>query len=82
MKSNPAGGIVFFDGTTVLLGTFGVNQTARPVRLVGYKVDGAKYCVTTDRYDLSTEQVAMATSFAGTSRLFSAGGSGICTSIT
>jgi hypothetical protein len=51
--------IVFYDAL-VLLGTPGVNQTEKPVRLVGYKVDNVNYWVATDRFDLSAEQVASA----------------------
>lgn len=51
--------IVFYDAL-VLLGTPGVNQTEKPVRLVGYKVDDVNYWVATDRFDLSAEQVASA----------------------
>lgn len=54
-----AGGIVFYDAT-VQLGTSGANQTTKPVRLVGYRVEGTKYWIATDRYDLSAEQIAMA----------------------
>ncbi|KHE90477.1 MAG: transposase [Candidatus Scalindua brodae] len=52
-----AGSIVFYDAT-VLLGTPNVNQTIKPVRLVGYRVDGKKYWVATDRYDITAEEVA------------------------
>jgi len=55
----PADSIVFFDAT-VLLGTAGVNQTQRSLRLVGYEVDGVKYWIATNRYDLSAEQIAQA----------------------
>jgi hypothetical protein len=51
--------IVFYDAL-VFLGTPGVNQTEKPVRLVGYKVDNVNYWVATDRFDLSAEQVASA----------------------
>jgi hypothetical protein len=50
---------VFFDAR-VLLGTPGVNQTEKPLRLVGYTVADKKYWIATDRFDLSAEQVAMA----------------------
>jgi hypothetical protein len=50
------GSIVFYDAT-VLLGTPNVNQTKKPVRLVGYRVDGKKYWVATDRYDITAEEV-------------------------
>ena len=49
---------IFFDAK-VLLGTPGANQTNEPVRLVGYIIEGKKYWVATDRYDLSAEQVAL-----------------------
>jgi len=49
---------IFFDAK-VLLGTPNVNQTNKPVRLVGYVIDDKQYWVATDRYDLTAEQVAM-----------------------
>ncbi len=49
---------VFYDAI-VLLGTPGVNQTKKPIRLVGYIVDGTKYWVATSRFDLSAEQIAL-----------------------
>ncbi len=49
---------IFYDAI-VLLGTPGVNQTQKPVRLVGYTVDGTKYWVATSRYDLTAEQIAL-----------------------
>lgn len=48
---------VFYDAI-VLLGTPGVNQTKKPVRVVGYIVDGINYWVATSRYDLSAEHIA------------------------
>ena len=51
--------IVFYDAM-VLLGTPGVNQTEKPIRLVGYKVGGVEYWIATNRYDLSAEDVAQA----------------------
>lgn len=36
----------------------GVNQSKEPVRVVGYTVDGIRYWVATNRYDLSAEQIA------------------------
>jgi len=50
--------IVFYDAI-VLLGTLGVNQTEKELRLVGYRVDNVNYWVATDRYDLTAEQIAM-----------------------
>ena len=48
---------IFYDAM-VLLGTPGVNQTKKPVRVVGYNIAGVKYFVATDRYDLTAEQIA------------------------
>jgi hypothetical protein len=48
---------IFYDAI-VLLGTPEVNQTKKHVRLVGYIVDGIKYWVATDRFDLTAEQIA------------------------
>ena len=50
--------IVFYDAI-VLLGTPGVNQTEKELRLVGYRVNNVNYWVATDRYDLTAEQIAM-----------------------
>jgi len=52
------GNIVFYDAM-VLLGIRGKNLTEKPVRLVGYKIDGTKYWIATNRFDLSAEQIAM-----------------------
>jgi hypothetical protein len=49
--------IVFYD-SVVLLGTKGVNQTEKELRLVGYRVDGKDYWIATNRYDLTAEEVA------------------------
>ena len=54
-----SGSIVFYDAV-VLLGTPGVNQTEKELRLVGYRVGKKEYWVATDRHDLSAEEVAMA----------------------
>jgi len=48
---------VFYDAI-VLLGTPGVNQTKKPLSVVGYTVDGTRYWVATSRFDLSAEQIA------------------------
>jgi hypothetical protein len=58
-NSIEAGSIVFFDAV-VLLGSKGINQTQKPLRLVGYEVDNVKYWIATDRLDLSAEQIAAA----------------------
>lgn len=53
-----ADSIVFYDAE-VLLGTVqNNNQTQKPVRLVGYRVDDVNYWVATDRRDLTAEQIA------------------------
>ena len=49
---------VFFDAM-VLLGTPDVNQTKKPIHLVGYSIEGKSYWVATDRFDLLAEQVAL-----------------------
>jgi hypothetical protein len=49
---------IFYDAI-VLLGTPGVNQTKKPLRLVGYTVDGTKYWLATSRYELTAEQIAL-----------------------
>lgn len=51
------GSMVFYDAM-VLLGTPGVNQTEKELRLVGYRVDNKVYWVATNRYDLSAEEIA------------------------
>lgn len=48
---------IFYDAQ-VLLGTPKVSQTKTPVRVVGYEVEGTKYYVATDRFDLTAQQVA------------------------
>lgn len=53
------GGIVCYDAI-VLLGAAGGNQTQRPVWVVAYTIDGVKYWITTNRFDLSAEQIAAA----------------------
>jgi hypothetical protein len=51
--------IVCYDAT-VLLGTDGINQTKEPVRVVAYDIDGVKYWIATNRFDLTAEQIATA----------------------
>jgi len=50
--------IIFFDAM-VLLGTPNVNQTQKPIHLVGYNIESKSYWVATDRFDLLAEQVAL-----------------------
>jgi hypothetical protein len=61
VKKNPIppDSIVFFDAI-VVLGTTEINQTKKPLRLVGYEVDRVKYWIATDRHDLTAEQIAAA----------------------
>lgn len=47
-----------FSDAKVLLGQEGINQTKNPVRLVSYQIEGIKYWVVTDRFDLAAEQIA------------------------
>jgi hypothetical protein len=54
----PPGSIVFYDAI-VLLGTPGINQTEKPLRVVAYRVDSVDYWIATDRFDLTAEQIAM-----------------------
>jgi len=49
---------IFYDAI-VLLGTPGINQTKKSLRLVGYTVDGTRYWVATSRNDLTAEQIAL-----------------------
>ena len=49
--------IVFYDAI-VLLGTKGINQTEKEVRVVAYRIGSTNYWVATDRFDLSAEQIA------------------------
>ena len=53
------GSIVFYDALC-RLGTPGVNQTEKPVRVVGYRVGKKSFWIATDRHDLSPEDVAAA----------------------
>lgn len=55
VKSNS---IIFYDAL-VLLGTPGTSQTEKPLRLIGYQVNGKNYWVATNRFDLSAEQIAL-----------------------
>jgi len=52
-----ADSIVFYDNV-VLLGTKGINQTEKELRLVGYRIDGKDFWVATNRHDLTAEEVA------------------------
>lgn len=59
IQANPvkSGSIVFYDAI-VLLGTAGVNQTEKQLRVIGYRVDNKVYWVATNRFDLSAEEIA------------------------
>lgn len=52
------GSVVFYDAV-VLLGTKGINQTEKEVRVVGYRIEKKDYWVATDRHDLSAEDIAL-----------------------
>ena len=56
-KSGPDS-IVYFDAK-VKLGSPGINQTEKPIRLVKYSVDGTDYLIVTDRFDLTAENIAL-----------------------
>ncbi len=49
--------IVFYDAT-VLLGTAGVNQSQKQLRLVAYRVASVDYWIATNRFELTAEQIA------------------------
>lgn len=48
-----------FNDSVVYLGTPSVNQTEKPVRVVGYTIDNTNYLVATNRHDLTAEQIAL-----------------------
>ena len=50
---------IFYDAV-VLLGTKGINQTGEEVRVVGYRVGQKEYWIATNRFDLTSEEVALA----------------------
>ena len=52
--------VVFFDAEVLLGIEENKNQSQKPVRLVGYHVDGVDYWIATDRRDLTAEQIAEA----------------------
>jgi hypothetical protein len=54
----PEGGPVFYDAL-VRLGAPTANQTQRPVRVVGYRVDAKNYWVATSRFDLTASDIAL-----------------------
>ena len=54
----PENSIVFYD-SVVLLGSPGESQTKKPLRLVGYSASGSDFWIATDRYDLTSEQIAL-----------------------
>jgi hypothetical protein len=51
------GSIVFYDAIA-FLGTPGVNQTEKEVRVVAFRIGLKNYWIATDRFDLSAEQIA------------------------
>lgn len=54
----PEAGPVFHDAL-MRLGSPRANQTQRPVRVVGYRVDGKAYWVATNRFDLPATDIAL-----------------------
>ena len=54
----PEGGPVFYDAP-VRSGAPRANQAQRPVRVVGYRVDGKAYWVATNRFDLPAPDIAL-----------------------
>lgn len=53
----PDDGMIFYDAVC-LLGTPGVNQTLKEVRVVGYRVGSKEFWIATNRHDLTATQVA------------------------
>ena len=49
-------GPVFYDAF-VLLGSKGINQTKKKVRVIGYKVERKTYWLATDRFDLTAQEL-------------------------
>lgn len=60
IKENPINkdSNVFYD-SIVTLGKAKNAQTKKPVRVVGYRVEGVDYFVATDRFDLNAENIAL-----------------------
>jgi len=54
----PEDDLVFYDAL-LRLGAPTANQTQRPVRVVGYRVDGKEYWVATSRFDLPAADIAL-----------------------
>ena len=54
----PEDGLVFYDAL-LRLGAPTANQTQRPVRVVGYRVDGKEYWLATSRFDLPAADIAL-----------------------
>ncbi|MCP4252310.1 MAG: hypothetical protein GY775_02680 [Candidatus Scalindua sp.] len=54
-----------------MLGTPKVNQTKKPVRLVGYRIDSKKYWVTTDRHNITAEEIVFIYKLSGDIEIFS-----------
>lgn len=54
----PEGGPVFHDAL-MRLGAPNANQTQRPVRVIGYRVDDKTYWVATNRFDLPAADIAL-----------------------
>lgn len=48
---------IFYDAI-VLLGTPGINQTEKEVRVIAYRIGSTEYWIATDRFDLSADQIA------------------------
>ncbi len=73
---------IIFSDAQVLLGTEeNKNLSQKPVRLVGYHVDGVDYWIATGRRYLTAERIAKAYKLRwGTSKIFLPGGNAICAS--
>jgi hypothetical protein len=51
-------GSIVFNDAIAFLGTPGVNQTEKEVRVVAFRIGLKNYWIATDRFDLSAEQIA------------------------
>jgi hypothetical protein len=60
INENPvsSGSYIFRDSLT-LLGTPGVSQSEKPVRIIGYRIGNTSYLIATNRSDLTAERIAL-----------------------
>lgn len=58
MNPLPARSNVFYDAL-VLLGSEGINQSRREVRVIGYQEGGQRFWIATDRLSLAAEEIVL-----------------------